>query len=220
MNEQLDSQLSAMFDDELPQEECELLARRLSRDEALKARWRRYAVMGAAIRAERGVRLDANLASRVSSAISAEPSLSAEEARSRKASGSGLVRRWWQPVAGTAVAAGVAALSVMWLRAQAPLGTETLIAQTPAPAEIPAVSEQIVSASPESYTTPAVNPRNAVPVAELANYVVAHSAYSAPLSRRNLLSALVASESGTGSAQDQSDDAADDAEADDEDSPQ
>ena len=33
MNEELDSQLSAMFDDELPPQECELLARRLSRDE-------------------------------------------------------------------------------------------------------------------------------------------------------------------------------------------
>jgi hypothetical protein len=65
-----------------------------------------------------------------------------------------------------------------------------------------------------------VNPRNAVPVAELANYVVAHSAYSAPLSRRNLLSALVASESGTGSGQDQSDDAADDPDAEAEDSTQ
>ncbi len=53
MNEELDSQLSAMFDDELPEDQCQLLARRLSRDDALKARWRRYAVMGAAIRAER-----------------------------------------------------------------------------------------------------------------------------------------------------------------------
>ena len=36
MNEELDSQLSAMFDDELPAAECELLARRLSRDEQLQ----------------------------------------------------------------------------------------------------------------------------------------------------------------------------------------
>ena len=46
MNEELDSQLSAMFDDELAPEQCELLARRLSRDEQLKARWGRYAVIG------------------------------------------------------------------------------------------------------------------------------------------------------------------------------
>jgi sigma-E factor negative regulatory protein RseA len=211
MNEQLDSQLSAMFDDELPEAECELLARRLSRDEALKARWRRYAVMGAAIRAERGVRLDANLALRVSAAISSEPALAGEEVRRGRTGGSRLIQRWWQPVAGTAVAAGVAAMSVLWLRSQAPLGTETLIAQTPAPAE---VSEQVVSVSPEIYRTPSVNVRSAVPVAELANFVVAHSEFSAPLSRRNLLSALVASESGTGSAQDQSEDAVEDPEAD------
>jgi len=55
MNEELDSQLSAMFDDELPEAECQLLARRLSRDDLLKARWRRYAVIGAAVRSERGV---------------------------------------------------------------------------------------------------------------------------------------------------------------------
>ena len=49
MNEELDSQLSAMFDNELPAAECELLARRLSRDEDLKARWSRYAAIGATI---------------------------------------------------------------------------------------------------------------------------------------------------------------------------
>ena len=53
-NEQLDSQLSAMFDDELPEPECELLARRLARDEGLKARWGRYAVIAACVRMERG----------------------------------------------------------------------------------------------------------------------------------------------------------------------
>src|SRR5215469_13313674 len=105
MNEELDSQLSAMFDDELPAAECELLARRLSRDEQLKARWGRYAVIGATIRAERGVRLNAVLARRVSVAISSEPALTAEAtARPRK----GWARQWWQPVAGAAVAAGVA----------------------------------------------------------------------------------------------------------------
>ena len=47
MNKELESQLSAMFDDELPAAECELLARRLSRDEQLRERWGRYAVIGA-----------------------------------------------------------------------------------------------------------------------------------------------------------------------------
>src|SRR5215472_9764768 len=102
MNEELDSQLSAMFDDELPSAECELLARRLSRDEQLKARWGRYAVVGAVIRAERGVRLNAPLAGRVSAVLVAEPALASQSAtRSRRSGG----WRWWQPLAGAAVAA-------------------------------------------------------------------------------------------------------------------
>src|SRR5581483_9879927 len=112
MNEELDSQLSAMFDDELPAAECELLARRLSRDEQLKARWGRYAVIGATIRAERGVRLNAGLAGRVSAVISSEPSLTAESApRPRKR----WELSWWQPVASAAAVAGVAAVSILWM---------------------------------------------------------------------------------------------------------
>ena len=75
MNEELDSQLSAMFDNELPAAECELLARRLSRDEELKGRWSRYAAIGATIRAEGGVRLNSNLAVRINTAISSEPAV-------------------------------------------------------------------------------------------------------------------------------------------------
>jgi sigma-E factor negative regulatory protein RseA len=199
MNEELDSQLSAMFDDELPEDQCQLLARRLSRDDALKARWRRYAVMGAAIRAERqgagvlSVRLDTNLATRVSAVISAEPALSADavaQSGVRKAAG----MRWWQPVAGGAIAAGVAAMSVLWIRSQAPVGGETLVADNAAaPA---AISQPVADTSaPVGYVVPAAVERTPmVPSAELANYVVAHSEFSAPVNRRNMLSALVASE--------------------------
>ena len=48
--EQQASQLSAMFDGELPPGECELLARRLTRDGELRAQWARYAMIGAAMR--------------------------------------------------------------------------------------------------------------------------------------------------------------------------
>ena len=60
-----DSQISAMFDGELSAAECELLARRLSRDEALRAQWSRYSMIGAALRAERGVKLDDRVARKV-----------------------------------------------------------------------------------------------------------------------------------------------------------
>jgi negative regulator of sigma E activity len=222
MNEELDSQLSAMFDDELPEDQCQLLARRLSRDDALKARWRRYAVMGAAIRAERGVRLETNLAARVSSVISAEPALAGEAvAKGEKTKGLGI--RWWQPLVGGAIAAGVAAMSVLWIRAESPVGAGTLVAQNPAPSTTISAAVNPAPAAvaadnsaPETYVVPAAVERTRiVPTAELANYVVAHSEFSAPVSRRNLLSALVASEMagemgsevGTAAANEESDDA-------------
>jgi len=212
MKEELDSQLSAMFDDELPEDQCQLLARRLSRDEALKARWRRYAVMGAAIRAERGVRLETNLAARVSAAISAEPALTGESvAKSQKSKSSGI--RWWQPVVGGAIAAGVAAMSVLWIRTEGAVGSGNLVAQNLAPSATVIGARVEDTSAPETYVVPAAVERTPiVPTAELANYVVAHSEFSAPVSRRNLLSALVASElaaePGTPAANDESDDEA------------
>ena len=191
MNEELDSQLSAMFDDELAPAECELLARRLSRDEQLKARWGRYAVIGAAIRSERGV-LDAALAGRVSAVILAEPALAAAQGARRAPA------RWWQPLAGAAVAVGVAVGSVLWLRAQAPFTAAPPSAHLTATVSVPAAAVLSAAGAADSYVVPrAPAVRAMVPSTELANYVVAHSVFSSPVGRRNLLSAFMASESGT-----------------------
>ena len=199
MNEELDSQLSAMFDDELLAAECELLARRLSRDEQLKARWGRYAVIGAIIRAERGVRLNAALAGKVNAAILAEPTLGALAAPQRERTTGW---RWRQGVAGVAVAAGVAAVSILWLRGQAPLTGSSVVARQVAPPQQVLVSTRTAVISPvgqaDSYVvprTPAARPV-VVPITELANYVVAHSAVSSPVARRNLLSAFMTSDPG------------------------
>ncbi|TLZ09718.1 MAG: hypothetical protein E6K31_11790 [Gammaproteobacteria bacterium] len=200
MNEELDSQLSAMFDDELAPEQCELLARRLSRDEQLKSRWGRYAVIGAAIRSERGVSLNPPLAGRVSAVILTEPALSGSAAAQgvRRAA-----LRWWQPVAGAAMAAGVAAVSVLWLRAQGPLSGATLSAQRTAQTTAPATADAIAPGQGLSYVVPRAPAVRAVlvPSTTLANYVVAHSMVSSPVARRNLLSAFMTSESGNAASE-------------------
>ncbi len=209
MNEELDSQLSAMFDDELPPAECELLARRLSRDEQLKARWGRYAVVGAVIRAERGVRLNAPLAGRISAVLLAEPSL-------ESLAGAALRRpsvRWWQPLAAGGLAASVAAVSILWLRTQAP-GLSAPVSAQLAPAAsmrsgavLPASAAG--SAQVDSYVvppTPQIVPV-VVPSTELANYVVAHSMFSSPVARRNLLSAFMTSEPAAAPAEEAQSDA-------------
>jgi hypothetical protein len=150
------------------------------------------------------VRLETNLATRVSAAISAEPALegtTVAETQGRRAGGF----RWWQPVAGGAIAAGVAAMAVLWVRAQAPIGSGEVVAQNPASISVVAQNEN-ANAAPEGYVVPTnVEPRSFMPPAELANYMVAHSEFSTPVSRRNLLSTLVASESGTAGTTGESD---------------
>jgi len=217
-----DSQLSAMFDGELSAAECELLARRLARDEALRAQWSRYSMIGAALRAERGVKLHDRVAVRVQAQISQEVSYGDASAgdsavTARPAAAAGAVRgaasdRWMRfarPMFGAGIAAGVAAASILWLRNQE---SPEILAANPIPqtitlapdttqmvaAETAPAIERVSNGEPERYTTPApTNSTSVAPPARLANYVVAHSEYSSPLTRRMALLGLVASD-GTG----------------------
>jgi sigma-E factor negative regulatory protein RseA len=215
MNEELDSQLSAMFDDELPAAECELLARRLSRDEELKARWGRYAAIGATIRAEGGMRLNADLARRVSVAIFSEPVADAEPALTSAPARS---FRWRTPFAGAALAASVAAAAILWVRYQ-PSGQSPLVAQTVPSDRVPVAQNggPLATSNPlPSYVVPkTIARRTMVPSTQLANYVVAHSEFSPPVVRRYLLSTFIAGEPGaveaTGGSDETFDDRNDDA---------
>jgi sigma-E factor negative regulatory protein RseA len=226
MTEERDSQLSAMFDGELPGAECELLARRLTRDEALRAQWSRFSMIGAALRSERGVALHDRVAQRVQSAVAKEATYGdgtdtgatasqpiPATSVSTKTASSARWARLMRPVAGASIAAGVAALSIMWMRTdigpdpmlasnsvEAPASesivltpeaaSSTLAANTPAAARVPSNGE------PDVYVTPAPRSSSGIaPPARLANYVVAHSEYSGPLSRRMALLGLVAADS-------------------------
>ena len=203
MNEELDSQLSAMFDNELPAAECELLARRLSRDEELKGRWSRYAAIGATIRAEGGARLNTNLAARVNTAISSEPAVvvtkSVEIVREQPRRA---MPRWLMTLSSVAMAASVAAGAILFLRYESP----AQVASQPGPATSGSSQTLVANTAaspvaPDSYVVPKTLPRRSVvPSTQLANYVVAHSEFSSPVNRRNLLSAFMASESGTAGA--------------------
>lgn len=221
-----DSQLSAMFDGELSAAECELLARRLSKDESLRAQWSRYALIGAALRAERGVRLDDRVARRVQAAIAAEPSygdaaipevaVARNDARTpaRSQARVNAYERWLRfarPVAGASIAAGVAAVSILWLRTQGDEDPGALVAEaTPATESIVLEPEPVTLAAaatseperivtngePERYSTPAPSSQTSIaPPARFANYVVAHSEYSGPLTRRMALLGIVGAES-------------------------
>lgn len=200
---ELESQLSAMFDDELPAQECELLARRLARDESLKERWGRYAAIGAVIRMEPGACARGELAGRVSSLITAEPALLVGARRQASRVLASPLRRWWQPAAGAAVAAGVAAVAVFLLHSG--ISATPLVARSDSPGGAAGSaasvglgmgSTAVGPSVPAGYViSPAVESASFAPPLELADFVVAHSEFSMPFLRRSALSALVAAES-------------------------
>ncbi len=199
--EQRASQLSAMFDGELPAGECELVARRLTRDAEQRAQWARYAMIGAAMRREPGMPLDLRVAERVRLAVSAEASFDNGDALVAPAPAAPGARRWLRPVAGLAAAAVVAGVAVIGLRgrdAQFSPAPGAVVASAPAPATTVVLGSPS-SSEPESYVVPVASESvNFVPPARLANYVVAHSEVSMPLTRRNLLSGLIANEQDDG----------------------
>ncbi|MEZ5499225.1 MAG: sigma-E factor negative regulatory protein [Steroidobacteraceae bacterium] len=193
---QVTQQLSAMFDGELPAEECELLARRLTRDEALRTKWSRYALIGSCIRGDfvassvsQGVIGSEQLARRVQAAVQ-------KEGQAGAATRVRVPRRLVHGALGLAVAAGVATVTVLGLRVLQTgpsAATATVLADGSAAAAqvLPTVSSA-GSGEPLSYSTPTPgSSAPGLPATELANYVVAHSEFSNPLIRRNLLSAFV-----------------------------
>jgi hypothetical protein len=209
--DELESQLSAMYDGELPAAQCELLSRRLVREEPLRASWSRYAVMGAALRAEPVARVRSDFVLRVRAQLAA----GAPQASRRR-----LRRSLGQWAVGAGVAASVAGVAILLLRqdllsGQGAASGAVPIVATRAPTASPGLGQGLAigsggasampalaalgpraSGEPASYVVPPAGSATGLAVpASLADYVVAHSEVSSPLVRRSLLSALVATES-------------------------
>jgi negative regulator of sigma E activity len=202
--DELESQLSAMFDGELPAAECELLSRRIDREENLRACWARYALIGAAMRSEPVATARSGFAARVSAALGARAS-APPHARRRQS-------RWWSGALAASLVAAVAGVSVTMLR-DAALRQGRAVALVPAAsmsvARVAGAVDSAAAPAPAadarapngtgtpSYVTPAERgATNTFLRTQLADYIVAHSAFSTPLVRRNLLSELVTGEDG------------------------
>jgi negative regulator of sigma E activity len=211
MSEQILEQVSAFLDGELPNAETELLLKRLTRDAELRESFGRYALIGEALRGQGSHILAGGFASRVNLAIDGEPSQVVPHAQQSR------VSRWWRPLAGVTVAAGVAAVAIVALQQRAISpglpGTSAVTAQSSAvTAQGNAVTAQSNRVSPNvlaaqnaslqggggprealSYTVPAspVDAPLAVAPARLTNYVFAHSKYSLGLGQRSVLADLL-----------------------------
>ncbi len=108
MNDALRIQISAFVDGELPDNEAELLLRRLSQDAALRQQVSRYLDIGRLLRQDRQYPGMDQLRARIAAALGSELAQPEDE---QKVVGSGLMT----PTTGVAVAATVAALALLGL---------------------------------------------------------------------------------------------------------
>jgi sigma-E factor negative regulatory protein RseA len=195
MSEQIREQVSAFFDGELPDTETELLLKRLTRDGELRESFGRYALIGEALRGSGSQILTRGFASRVNLAIDGEPAHVPALATHPRAT------RWWRPLAGVTVAAGVAAVAIVALqqRAISPgmSAASALTALNAASNLQTAERSQVPGGAgprePLSYTVPAISTDapSALAPARLTNYVFAHSKYSSGLGQRGVLADLL-----------------------------
>jgi len=195
-----DSQMSALFDGQLPADETVLATRRLLKDSVQQQHWSRYALIGASLRGEPLLQRAAgeDLASRIQRQLAVEPVLADPVADAAPAVRAGISRWAW----GGAMAASVALAAILVARWQAPAEATLVAANTPAATAAPvgnapaapalAATEAVSDTPAKAYTTPGdpVSPqaRFGTP---LVGYVAVHSDYAAPVGLRGPVSALM-----------------------------
>ncbi len=111
MNDALKMQVSAFVDDELPENEADLLVRRLSQDFELRQQVADYLAIGRVMRRESGVAGVERLRDRISAELDERPSQDDAD-RAPASAPSRLLR----PLTGVAVAATVALIAILGLR--------------------------------------------------------------------------------------------------------
>jgi sigma-E factor negative regulatory protein RseA len=200
MSEPIREQVSAFLDGELPNSETELLLKRLMRDGELRESFGRFALIGEALRGGGSQVLTRSFASRVNLAIDGEPAQPAGHVQPRAS-------RWWRPLAGVTVAAGVATVAIVALQQRAispgvrgasPATAQNVVASNIAASNMVSARQSPVQGggAPRealSYTVPAASAEapSSIAPARLTNYVFAHSKYSSGLGQRGVLADLL-----------------------------
>lgn len=198
------SQLSALFDNELSPEQAELVIRRALKDPAMRTSWGRYALIGACMRGEPLAgrsRPENDVAARVRIKLAVEGGRTTGQdevaGANRPRAGASML---WRGAMGMGIAAGVAAVSLMLVRTEAPQ-PGAMVAQVAASAAPQSVASTPVAAVPRaiarvsaapSYTTPVdTSPAGQRIDAPLVNYVAAHSEVSSSVVRFSPMSTVM-----------------------------
>jgi len=174
MNEKISEQISAMFDNELDEQEHELLIRRLKHEPELQSSWLRYQVMGDAMRSNLNAASTGDMLKNIQREIASEPAISASDVSSA------IAMRMVKPVAGLAIAASVAAMAIIGLQNIGQDGSSPF-AQTPRLAQAqPATDIQRVSGTRWNRQQPETERR-------LNGYLVNHSEYTSSINLQGMI---------------------------------
>jgi negative regulator of sigma E activity len=202
------SQLSALFDNELSPEQADLVIRRALKDSAMRTSWGRYALIGACMRGEPLAgrsRPESDVAARVRIKLAVEGGRTPGQNEIPDVGSAGTGKTMmWRGAMGMAIAAGVAAVSLMLIRTQAPPSGVMVAKAAPqaqtqsrpvesAPVAAPESRTLVARASaPQAYTTPVdTSPAGQRLDAPLVNYVISHSEVSASAVRFSPLSTVM-----------------------------
>jgi sigma-E factor negative regulatory protein RseA len=170
MNDAIKMQISAFVDGELPQNEAELLLRRLCQDRELRQQAAEYLAMGRVMRGERVVAGLDKLRGRISAALD-DQSLQEDFAVADAAA-----PRYLRPLAGVAIAATVALAALLGLQQMSEVSD-----RDPAPAN-ETVAESVED---DTYTVPGQGDD------QLRDYYLLHNASSVHLGANSINTPLV-----------------------------
>ena len=173
MSEKISEQLSAMFDDELDQQEHELLLLRLKHENDLKSSWARYQLIGDAMRNNLDALSGADLLDGVRQRIEQEPAIRQLEARTP------VHFRMMKPFAGMAIAASVAAMALIGLQN---------LGQGESPASsVPRLAQATTNTSIQRVSGTRWNMQQPETEMRLNGYLVNHSEYTSNISLQGMI---------------------------------
>ncbi len=172
MNDALKTQISAFVDGELPNNESELLLRRLSQDAALRGQVAQYLEIGRLIRQDVEVPGMDSLRDRIAAALGSDVAPAREEQRV-------VGSNFMTPATGVAVAATVAAIALV--------GLSQLDASIDADLE----SAVAIDMAPTYTEPPVVQPLDFQPSQQLLEYARRHDDSSSDLGTNGTLTRMV-----------------------------
>lgn len=176
MNDAIKMQISAFVDGELPENEAQLLLRRMSQDKLLRQQAAEYLAVGRILRGERGIAGMASLRERIAAAIDDSSAAEDPDVADTEAP------RYMRPLLGLAIAATVALVGILGLQQTIGMRGSEPVAET---------AGLTTTQVDYGYTVPDPQDEQLRENNQLREYYLRHSASSSPYGTSSINARLV-----------------------------